>query len=171
VWLLKLNILNTCITLTMSSSSLLLSHVRQSNLSAEPCTALTQTTKGSSHHVFYFFFNFNYFIANWLFFKQTQRMIFNVYIIITIPTSFASMFCHSCKHFGIPKMCTLPWCTLNMVQELAWWWLCESKHVATFMIDNKISCVLTEPTLRIHCAFIPCMSWTYFCVIQRQTPI
>ena len=25
----------------------------------------------------------------------------------------------------------------------------ESKHVATFVIDNKICCVLTEPTLRI----------------------
>ena len=36
-----------------------------------------------------------------------------------------------------------------MVQKLAWWCLYESKHVATFMIDNKITCVLTEPTLRI----------------------
>jgi len=25
----------------------------------------------------------------------------------------------------------------------------ESKHVATFTINNKISCVLTEPTLKI----------------------
>ena len=28
--------------------------------------------------------------------------------------------------------------TLNMFQELAWWWLYEPKHVATFMIDNKL---------------------------------
>ena len=76
-------------------------------------------------------------------------MSFNVNITVVITTSFASAFCHSCKHFGIPKMCTFTQCTLNIVQELAWWWLYESKHVATFMIDNKISCVLTEPNLRI----------------------
>jgi hypothetical protein len=35
-------------------------------------------------------------------------------------------------------MCTLTWCTLNMVHGLAWWWLYESKHVATFIIDNKL---------------------------------
>jgi hypothetical protein len=43
-----------------------------------------------------------------------------------------------CKLFGTPKMCIFPWCTLNMVQWLAWWWLCESKNVATFIIDNKL---------------------------------
>jgi len=30
------------------------------------------------------------------------------------------------------------WCTLIMFQELAVWRLYESKHVATFMIDNKL---------------------------------
>ena len=34
-------------------------------------------------------------------------------------------------------MCTFTWCTLNMVQWLAWRCLCESKHVAT-LIDNKL---------------------------------
>jgi hypothetical protein len=27
---------------------------------------------------------------------------------------------------------------VNMVQWLAWWWLCESKHVATITIGNKL---------------------------------
>jgi len=27
---------------------------------------------------------------------------------------------------------------IKMIQELAWWWIYESKHVATFMIDNKL---------------------------------
>jgi len=38
-------------------------------------------------------------------------------------TSSVSTFCYFCKFFGIPKMCTFTWCTLNMVQWLAWWWL------------------------------------------------
>ena len=54
-----------------------------------------------------------------------------------IPTSLVSTVCYCCKHFGIPKMCTFTWCTLNMVQLLAWWWLYGSKHVATFT-DNKL---------------------------------
>jgi len=29
------------------------------------------------------------------------------------------------------------WYTLNMVQQLAWWWLFEAKYVAT-LIDNKL---------------------------------
>ena len=37
-----------------------------------------------------------------------------------------------------------------MIQKLAWWWLYESKHVATFIIDNKISCVLTELNLEYY---------------------
>ena len=35
-------------------------------------------------------------------------------------------------------MCTFTWCALNMVQWLGWWWLYESKHVATFIIDKLI---------------------------------
>ena len=36
-------------------------------------------------------------------------------------------------------MCTFTWWTLNMVQKLVWGWrLYESKHVATFIIDNKL---------------------------------
>jgi len=34
-------------------------------------------------------------------------------------------------------MCTPTWCTLNMVQYLAWWWLYESKHVV-ILTDNKL---------------------------------
>jgi hypothetical protein len=41
-----------------------------------------------------------------------------------------------CKLFGIAKICTFTWCTLNLVQWLAWWWLYEWKCVATFIIDN-----------------------------------
>jgi len=35
-------------------------------------------------------------------------------------------------------MCTFLQCTLSMVHELAWRWLYESKHVATYTIDNKL---------------------------------
>ena len=62
----------------------------------------------------------------------------NVIIIIVIPTPFVSTFSYFCKHFGIPKMCTFTWCTLHMVQQLAWWWLYESKHVATFIIEKLV---------------------------------
>jgi len=68
------------------------------------------------------------------------------YSYYSIPTSFVSTFSYCCKHFGIPEVCTFTWFTYNMVQKLVWW-LYESKHVATFIIDNKISCVLTELTL------------------------
>ena len=40
--------------------------------------------------------------------------------------------------FFIPKVCTFTWCTLNMVQYLAWWWLYELILVATFIIENKL---------------------------------
>jgi hypothetical protein len=30
------------------------------------------------------------------------------------------------------------WCTVNTVQWSAWWWLCESKHVATVIIGNTL---------------------------------
>ena len=46
-----------------------------------------------------------------------------------------------------------------MVKKLAWWWLYESKHVATLVVGNKISCVLTEITLHYlsekHIGMIP----------------
>jgi hypothetical protein len=35
-------------------------------------------------------------------------------------------------------MCTVTWCTLNLVQWLPWWWLYELKHVATFVINNNL---------------------------------
>ena len=72
----------------------------------------------------------------------------NNYVIV-VPTSFVCTFSYNCKHFGIPKMCTFTWCILDMVQELAWWWLFVSKHVAKFMADNTVRCVLAEHTLRI----------------------
>ena len=64
-----------------------------------------------------------------------------------MPTSSVSTFCYCCKHFEIPKMCTFTWCTYDIVQKLALWWLYEPKHVVTLVIDNNISCVLTELTL------------------------
>jgi len=33
--------------------------------------------------------------------------------------------------FGIPKICMSFLCTSNVVQYVAWWWIFESKHVAT----------------------------------------
>jgi len=92
----------------------------------------------------------------WSFLVNTW-MIFNVNTVMVIPTSFVSTFSQSCKHFGTPKMCTFTWCALNMVQEFAWWWFYESKHVATFIFDNKISYVLTEPNLRIFMFLWPCI--------------
>jgi hypothetical protein len=61
----------------------------------------------------------------------------NVIIITLISNSFVFTFSHCCKYFGIPKMCTFTWCTSNMVQQLVWCWLLESKHV-TILIDNKL---------------------------------
>jgi len=50
--------------------------------------------------------------------------IYNIIYIKMYPCSLKSAqtgnavktFCHCCKHFGIPKMCTFIWCTSNMVQ-------------------------------------------------------
>ena len=39
-------------------------------------------------------------------------------VIIVIPTLFLSTFFYCCEHFGVLKMCTFTWCTLNMVQDL-----------------------------------------------------
>jgi len=46
--------------------------------------------------------------------------------------------------FWDPRMCTFTWCTSNMIQWLAWWWLYETKHVATFIIDNKLTELILE---------------------------
>ena len=65
-------------------------------------------------------------------------MNFNVIIFMVIPTSCVSTFPYCCKNVGIPQMCTFTWCTFNMIKELARWWSYESKHVAIFIIDNKL---------------------------------
>ena len=39
---------------------------------------------------------------------------------------------------GSQKCALFGSCTLNMVQWLDWWWLYESKHVATLIFDNKL---------------------------------
>jgi len=70
-------------------------------------------------------------------FYKNERTWVQMRLIFTIPTSFVPMFSHFCKNFGIPNMCTFTCCTSNMVQKLAWWWILESKRVAT-LIDNKL---------------------------------
>ena len=74
-----------------------------------------------------------------IYFKVTVIILIIIIIIIIIITNLTCIYdLYFCKHFGIPKMCTFSWWTLNMVQWLAWWWPCVSKHVATFIIDNKL---------------------------------
>ena len=54
-------------------------------------------------------------------FFKSARIGNYIIIIIVIQTSFVSTFSYGCKHFGIPNMCTFTGCTLNIVQEFAWW--------------------------------------------------
>jgi hypothetical protein len=97
-------------------------------------------------------------------FLRSTWIRFNVTVIIVTLTSFVSTFCYCCKHFGIPKMFTFTWCTLNMVQWLAWCWLYGSKHVATFIIDNKLVVFWLEFILSNLCTKLSpaCFGWHSF---------
>jgi hypothetical protein len=103
----------------------------------------TQTFRPGQVFKFVEMSGFFTFLKSFQYFNDTTMQKFHffgteVFNILVISTVFVPNSSNSCKHLGIPKMCTFTWCTCNTVHDLAWWWLYESKHVAIFIIDKKL---------------------------------